>query len=43
MYEPFESPSRLLVAVGGNATHPEDIEGTSAEQTAIARSSAEAL
>jgi len=43
MYESFEPPSRLLVAVGGNATHPEDIEGTSAEQTAIARSSADAL
>jgi len=43
MYESFESPSRLLVAVGGNATHPEDIEGTSAEQTAIARSTAHAL
>jgi carbamate kinase len=25
-------PSRLLVAIGGNATHPENIRGTSDEQ-----------
>ena len=36
-------PERLLIAIGGNATHPEDIEGTSAEQKAIARRTAEAL
>ena len=40
---PFDIPPRLLVAVGGNATHPEDIEGTSAEQTAMAQSTAKAL
>lgn len=36
-------PDRLLVAIGGNATHPEDIEGTSGEQKDIATSTAEAL
>jgi len=39
----FELPPRLLVAVGGNATHPEDIEGTLAEQLAMAQSTAQAL
>jgi len=29
-------PRRLLVAIGGNATHPDDIEGTSREHKAIA-------
>jgi len=36
-------PDRLMVAIGGNATHPEDIEGTSGEQKAIAALTAEAL
>jgi carbamate kinase len=36
-------PGRLMVAIGGNATHPEDIEGTSGEQKAIAAMTAEAL
>ena len=36
-------PGRLMVAIGGNATHPEDIEGTSGEQRAIAAMTAEAL
>ena len=36
-------PDRLLVAIGGNATHPEDIEGTSREQRVIAASTAESL
>ena len=40
---PFDTPERLLVAVGGNATHPEDIEGTSIEQETMARLTAEAL
>ena len=31
-----ELPERLLVAVGGNATHPPDIRGTAEEQAAIA-------
>lgn len=43
MSRPDELPPRLLVAVGGNATHPEDIEGTSAEQTAMAARTASAL
>ena len=36
-------PKRLLIAIGGNATHPEDIEGTSAEQKTIAAETARAL
>ena len=36
-------PKRLLVAIGGNATHPENIEGTSIEQKALAEMTAEAL
>jgi carbamate kinase len=43
MMTPFEIPDRILVAIGGNATHPEDIEGTSREQKAIAASTAQAL
>ena len=43
MYDTLDIPERLLVAVGGNATHPEDIEGTSAEQNAIASATAKAL
>lgn len=40
---PLEIPDRILVAVGGNATHPEDIEGTSQEQKELAASTAQAL
>jgi len=36
-------PRRIVVAIGGNATHPEDIEGTSEEQKIVAASTAEAL
>ena len=36
-------PKRLIIAIGGNATHPENISGTSAEQKDIARQTAEAL
>ena len=36
MVSSFDIPDRILVAIGGNATHPEDIEGTSREQKAIA-------
>ncbi|MCB1971539.1 MAG: carbamate kinase [Geminicoccaceae bacterium] len=36
-------PGRLLIAIGGNATHPDDIEGTSAEQKAVAERTAKAL
>lgn len=43
MAEPLPIPNRLLVAVGGNATHPENIEGTSIEQKAIAADTAKAL
>ncbi len=39
----FAIPDRIAVAIGGNATHPEDIEGTSREQKEIARQTAEAL
>jgi len=37
------TPKRILVAIGGNATHPEDIEGTSQEQKDVAAKTAEAL
>jgi carbamate kinase len=40
---PLPMPGRLLVAIGGNATHPETIEGTSIEQKAIAADTARAL
>lgn len=43
MYSRFALPERLLIAIGGNATHPEDIEGTSQEQTIIAASTARSL
>ncbi len=43
MYTQFELPQRLLIAIGGNATHPEDIEGTSQEQTSIAQQTAVSL
>ena len=36
-------PDRVLVAIGGHATHPVDIEGTSGEQKAIAANTAHAL
>lgn len=36
-------PKRLLVAIGGNATHPENIAGTSAEQREIAARTARSL
>ena len=38
-----KGPKRLLVAIGGNATHPENIEGTSKEQEKIAKATASAL
>ena len=43
MNSSHEIPQRLLVAIGGNATHPEDIEGTSEEQANIAARTAQAL
>ena len=36
-------PKRLVVAVGGNATHPEEIRGTADEQKIIAARTAQAL
>jgi carbamate kinase len=36
-------PSRLVIAIGGNATHPESIAGTPAEQLVIAKETANAL
>jgi carbamate kinase len=36
-------PSRLLVAIGGNATHPQNIRGTSEEQKDVAVRTAQAL
>ena len=36
-------PRRLVVAIGGNAVHPEDIRGTSQEQKSVAQITAEAL
>ncbi|XIA64257.1 carbamate kinase [Bradyrhizobium sp. TZ2] len=38
-----EIPRRLVIAIGGNAVHPEDISGTSEEQKLVARQTAEAL
>jgi carbamate kinase len=43
MSDDSEFPPRLLVAIGGNATHPENIEGTSKEQIEIATTTAQAL
>ena len=43
MVDRFDIPDRILVAVGGNATHPEDIEGTSREQKVIAAATAQSL
>lgn len=39
----YPIPQRLLIAVGGNATHPGTIKGTPEEQLAIAEQTAEAL
>jgi len=36
-------PDSLLVAIGGNATHPEDIRGTTEEQEHVAERAAQAL
>ena len=36
-------PDSLLVAIGGNATHPENIKGTTEEQELVADRAAEAL
>jgi carbamate kinase len=39
----MEKTARLVVAIGGNATHPENIRGTTAEQEEIAARAARAL
>jgi carbamate kinase len=38
-----EVPHRLVIAIGGNAVHPEDIAGTSDEQKNVADQTAQAL
>lgn len=43
MSEWTDLPRRLVVAIGGNATHPEDIDGTSEQQKTIAEKTAAAL
>ena len=36
-------PNKIVIAIGGNATHPDDIEGTSEQQEAIAAKTAQSL
>jgi len=43
MIKPFDIPNQIVVAIGGNAIHPEDIKGTSQEQKALACMTARAL
>ena len=43
MIKKFDIPNKILIAIGGNATHPEDIKGTSQEQKSIAKITAQAL
>lgn len=43
MTQGLEIPRRLVIAIGGNATHPEDIAGTSEEQKDVAARTAESL
>ena len=38
-----EIPSRLIIAIGGNATHPEGIRGTPTEQADVAAALGQAL
>ncbi len=38
-----EVPRRLIIAIGGNAVHPEDIAGTSEEQKNVAEQTARSL
>ena len=38
-----EIPSRLVIAIGGNATHPEGIRGTPSEQADVAAGLGQAL
>ena len=41
--DPFPEPRRIVVAVGGNAIHPGGIQGTAAEQRALAEQTGRAL
>ena len=43
MSEQGSIPDRLVIAIGGNATHPEGIRGTPSEQAAVAAGLGEAL
>ena len=43
MPEDLKIPDRIIVAVGGNATHPEEIRGTVDEQKIIAARTAQSL
>lgn len=43
MSSDLKIPKRLVIAIGGNATHPENITGTSDEQKDIAQKTADAL
>jgi len=43
MRHPYEIPRRLLVAVGGNAIHPDSIAGTPQEQIDIVAATGRAL
>ena len=39
----YAMPGRLVVAIGGNATHPENIRGTTEEQEMVAARAARSL
>ncbi|TDL81258.1 carbamate kinase [Palleronia sediminis] len=43
MTRPKGIPERLLIAIGGNATHPEDMAGSSGEQKSVAERTAASL
>jgi carbamate kinase len=43
MVDGSQIPGRLLIAIGGNATHPEGIKGTADEQTKLAADTGKAL
>jgi carbamate kinase len=43
MSAPGKVPDRLVIAIGGNATHPEGIRGTPSEQVAVAANLGDAL
>jgi carbamate kinase len=43
MNNEFDMPDRLIVAIGGNATHPDNIAGTADEQRVLAAATATSL